>query len=118
MRLAAGAAAAAAVITLAWAGTGPAAAADQPARPSMHGSATPSPGPDHSGHDMSDMSDMDHDQHGGTPNPGASVSAGTRSAVLGGFAAVNAGVLGAAVLLRRHDRRHPRRGARPGRVAR
>lgn len=139
MRLAAGAAGAA--IALVWASAGPAPAADQPARLSMHGSATPSPAPAPSGHDMSDMTEEEmadmgdgdsHDptgtEHGTTENgggddqPGGStpdpVSSGTRTAVLGGFAAVNAGVLGGALLLRRHDRRHPRRGARPARSAR
>ncbi|MBI2244051.1 MAG: hypothetical protein HYU55_08950 [Nocardioides sp.] len=122
MRLATSAVAAA--IALVWASAGAAPAADQPTRPSMHGSATPSPAPDHSGHDMSEMTEEEmadmgesdsHDQHGSTPEQ---VSSGTRTAVLGGFAAVNAGVLGGALLLRRHDRRHPRRGARPGRAAR
>ncbi|MDI6912544.1 hypothetical protein [Nocardioides sp.] len=147
MRLAAGAAAAAAAIVfvLVGASTGAATAVDPPARPATHGSATPSPAPDHAGHDMSDMTEEemaeeetagmdhggghehattedpaaqrpgDHGEHGGTPD---TVSPGTRTAVLGGFAAANAGVLGGALLLRRHDRRHPRRGARPARDAR
>ena len=140
MRLAAGAAAAAIVVVLVGASTAAATAADPPARPSAHGSATQSPAPDHAGHDMSDMTEEemagmdhggshehattedpaaqhpgDHDEHGGTPD---TVSPGTRTAVLGGFAAVNAGVLGGALLLRRQHRRHPRRGARPARSAR
>ncbi|HEY0948959.1 hypothetical protein, partial [Nocardioides sp.] len=120
MRLAAGAAAAALAL-VGWtagvsAATEPGTAS--PGRPSMHESTTPSPSPEHSehsehsGHDMSDMTEeemaeMDHgngvddgahDQHGSTPD---TVSSGTRAAVLGGFAVVNAGVLGGALLLRR-----------------
>lgn len=116
-----------AALALGWGGTGAALAADPPARlarPAMHGGATPSPAPEHSGHDMSDMTDTtdmtdmteeEMAEHGGTPDP---VSSGTRTAVLGGFAAVNAGVLGGALLLRRHDRRHPRRAPRAGRAVR
>jgi hypothetical protein len=68
--------------------------------------------------DMTDMTDMTEEEmaeHGGTPDP---VSSGTRTAVLGGFAAVNGGVLGGALLLRHHDRRHPRRAPRVGRAVR
>lgn len=140
MRLAVGTALAA----LALVGGGPAVAlAADPPTPAhgglgLHESTAPSPTPDdpHSGHDMSDMDGMDgmgdmseeemaemdepgdHGGHGTTEDSGGTVSSGTRTVVLGGFAAVNAGVLGGALLLRRHDRRHPRHGTRAGRSGR
>jgi hypothetical protein len=136
MRLAVGTAMA--VLALVGGGSGVALAADPPTPAhgdlALHESASPSPTPadPHSGHDMSDM-DMDdmseeemaemdepggHGGHGTTEDSGDTVSSGTRTVVLGGFAAVNAGVLGGALILRRHDRRHPRHGARAGRAAR
>jgi hypothetical protein len=118
MRRAVGTAVAA--VALVWGGSGGALALDPP-----------SPAPSHSGHDMSDMdhdmpgmteeemAEMDepaeHQEHGGTPD---TVSSGTRTVVLSGFAIVNAGVLGGALVVRRHDRRHPRHGTRAGRAAR
>lgn len=125
-----------AALALGWGSAGASLAAEPPARPAMHESATPSPAPDHSGHDMSDMTEDEmaehgtaeepggpddhggHDQHGGTPDPVSTVSSGTRAVVLGGVAAVNAGVLGGALLLRRHDRRRPRHTPRMGRAVR
>ena len=111
-------AAAVAALVLVWGGAGPA-AADTPhgPRPVLHETTSPSPS-----HDMSDMTDeemadmdgMDHDGSGGASDSGGST---IRTTVLVGFAAVNAGVLGAAVLLRRRDRRHPRHPARAGRSA-
>jgi hypothetical protein len=69
-----------------------------------------------------EMAEMDdpagHEGHGESGDSGDTVSSGTRTVVLGGFAAVNAGVLGGALILRRHDRRHPRHGTRAGRAAR
>ncbi|CAI9418379.1 hypothetical protein [Nocardioides sp. T2.26MG-1] len=139
MRLAVGTALAA--LALAVGGPNVAFAADPPTPASgglaLHESTAPSPTPadPHSGHDMSDMgmSDMTEEEmaemdepagHGGhgtsehAEDPGDTVSSGTRAVVLGGFAAVNVGVLGGALVLRRHDRRHPRHGTRAGRIAR
>jgi hypothetical protein len=113
-------AAALAALVLVWGGSGAASAAvagpsAQP--PATHETTAPSPA-----HDMSDMTDdemagmdgMDGmDGHGGS-DPETSTD---HTAVLAGFAAVNAAVLGSALLLRRHDRRRPRHPARAGRAA-
>jgi hypothetical protein len=102
-----------AALVLVWGGPAAAAVADTPngPRPALHETTAPSPG-----HDMSDMTDeemanMGGDGSDGSTDPGSST---TRTAVLTGFAAVNVGVLGSALLLRRHDRRHPRHPARAG----
>lgn len=115
-------------------GAGPAGALSPAAGPSLHDgpaaptatptsheheheapSPTPSPSPS-GGHEHEHQAPAptqtdEHGDHGTTPPD--DVSDATRTLVIGGFGALNAGVLAAAALVRRRQRR-PRAPERPG----
>ena len=106
-----GAARAAAVVLLVvLGGTVPAAAAEDPHahHGAGHGTGQQATEHDHSGDQPVDAP-PDHNDHGDRPD---AVSTSRRTAVLGGFGAVNSVVLAGAFLMRRRARRTGRRIAR------